>query len=204
MSARRDGRVDPYCYIHGGLVGVLFTGAGDTLDHCVLRSFGNQQHSEVIDAANVSNLTIRYNLLEDLLNPSTTYIEPQVNGGAVPNGIYVYGNVFRSTVSGEGSENPSVLSSTSSEVVQNVYIYNNTFYGLHGCSPSVGFADTGVSGANASSTITVQNNIWQSCSYNPGFTDVQVQNNNLLNTGGASFVNAAGGDFHLARTPRPE
>jgi len=191
------GELIQHCYIHGGLVGVLFTGNNQTLDHCYLRNFGNQGHSEAIDACNVNNLTIRYNVLEDLLNPSTTYIEPQVNGGTVPNGIYVYGNVFRAVSANEGSENPSVLSSTSGELVQNVYIYNNTFYGLHGCSPSIGMADTGVRGDNASSTVTVRNNIWQNCVYGPGFQSVQVQDHNMLNTGGASFVNAAAGDFHL-------
>jgi hypothetical protein len=179
------------------LVGVLFTGSNQTLDHCYLRNFGNQGHSEAIDACNVNNLTIRYNVLEDLLNPSTTYIEPQVNGGAIPNGIYVYGNVFRAVSANEGTENPSVFSSTSGELVQNVYIYNNTFYGLHGSSPQQGMADTGVRGDNANSTVTVRNNIWQNCVYGPGFQSVQVQDHNMLNTGGASFVNAAAGDFHL-------
>jgi len=43
----------------------------------------------------------------------------------------------------------------------------------------------------------VRNNIWQSCVYNPGM-DCAVNDHNLLNTGGASFVNATAGNFHLA------
>jgi PKD repeat protein len=46
--------------------------------------------------------------------------------------------------------------------------------------------------------VTVRNNIWQNCVYGPGFQSVQVQDHNMLNTGGASFVNAAAGNFHLA------
>ena len=188
------------CYIHGGLVGVMFTGVNQTIDHCYISNVGGQQHSEMIDAANVQNLTIRYNVFEDLMGPSsTTYIEPQVNGGAIPDGIYIYGNVFRAVSANEGCNNPAVLSSTSGETVRNVFIYNNTFYGLHGCSPTVGFADTGVRGDSGSSTVTVRNNIWQACVYNPGFQSVQVQDHNMLNTGGASFVNASAGDFHLTK-----
>jgi hypothetical protein len=195
-----------YCYLHGGLVGVTFSGngstnQGDIVEHCYLRSFAKQQHSEVFQLANTNNITIRYNVVEDLLDPSTTYIEPQQNGGPEPVGIYVYGNVFHGISSGEGSENPSILSLTSGEVADTVYIYNNTFYGLHACSPSEGMADSGIGcssgGKNCTNTI-VRNNIWQSCVYGPGLAGVTTQDHNLLNTGGANFVNAAAGDFHLA------
>jgi hypothetical protein len=63
----------------------------------------------------------------------------------------------------------------------------------------VGFADTGVRGDNASSTITVRNNVWQANTYGPTFQSVQVQDHNILNAGGVSFVDAGAGDFHLAQ-----
>ena len=193
-----NGEVISYCYIHGGLVGVLFTGSNETIEHSYLQNNGGQGHSEMIDASNVQNLTIRYNTLENMVAPNgTTYIEPQVNGGAIPNGIYIYGNVFKATRTDEQTNNPSVFSSTSGEKVLNVFIYNNTIYGLHGSSPTIGMADTGVRGDNANSTVTVRNNLWQDCTYNPSFQSVMVQDHNILNTGGVSFVDAPGGDFHL-------
>jgi len=195
-----NGQLIAYCYIHGGLVGVLLTGSNETIEHSYLQNNGGQQHSEMIDAANTQNLIIRYNVLDNLVCcDGTTYIEPQVNGGLVPNGLYIYGNIIKATRSDEGTNNPSLLSSTSGERVLNVFIYNNTIYGLHGASPQVGFADTGVRGDNASSTITVRNNIWHANTYDPTFQSVQVQDHNILNTGGVSFVNAGAGDFHLAQ-----
>jgi len=191
-----NGQVIAYCYVHGGLVGILVTGSNEIIEYSVLQNNGGQQHSEMIDAANVQNLTIRYNVLENLVSPDgTTYIEPQVNGGTVPNGIYIYGNVFKATRADEGTQNPSMFSSTSNEQVLNVFIYNNTIYGLHG--QVGGFEDSGIRGDNALSTITVRNNIWQANTYAPGFQAVQVQDHNILNTGGVSFVNTATGNFHL-------
>jgi hypothetical protein len=195
-----NGTLISYCYIHGGLVGVMFTGSNETLEHSYLRNNGGQQHSEMIAAVNSQNLTIRYDVLDNLVCCNgTTYIEPQSNGGTPPNGIYVYGNIIKATRSDEGTNNPSLFSSTSGEQVLNVFIYNNTIYGLHGASPQVGFADTGVRGDNASSTITVRNNVWQANTYGPSFQSVQVQDHNILNTGGVSFVDAGTGDFHLAQ-----
>ena len=114
-----------------------------------------------------------------------------------PNGIYVYGNIFRATRAAgtEGTTNPTLLSSTSGDQLLNVFIYNNTCYNLQ---PLVGgYQDSGVLGGPSSSTVTVQNNIWQNCTYAPGFGGVGTQDHNMLNTGGASFANAAGGNFHL-------
>jgi hypothetical protein len=81
---------------------------------------------------------------------------------------------------------------TGQENCDNVLIYNNTFYGMHGPS--------GVSGGNVSGStgIVVQNNLWQACVYTPGFAYVQTQDHNILNTGVARFVNTATGDFRLA------
>jgi len=184
-------------YIHGGIGTVILNGTSNVMDHCYLARTGGQGHSDMVAIPNGQNVTIKYCVFENLMDPSTTYIEPQVNGGVVPNGIYIYGNIFKATSAGEGTENPSVFSSTSGEQVLNAYIYNNTIYGLHASPPSEGMSDTGVWCSSPSSTITVRNNIWQSCVYNPGM-DCAVNDHNLLNTGGASFVNAAAGNFHLA------
>ncbi len=124
-------------------------------------------------------------------------------GARLPTGfIYIYGNVFKATRPDEQTTNPSIFSSTSGELVLNVFIYNNTIYGLHGSPPSIGYADTGVRGDNPNSTITVRNNLWQANTYPPGFQAVKTQDYNLLNTGGASFINAGSGDFHLTQ-PTP-
>jgi hypothetical protein len=183
-------------YIHGGIGTVILNGTSNVIDHCYLARTGGQGHSDMVAIPNGQNVTIKYCVFENLMDPSTTYIEPQVNGGDVPNGIYIYGNIFRATSAGEGTENPSVFSSTSHEQVLNVYIYNNTIYGLHASPPSEGMSDTGVYCSTNTSTITVRNNIWQACVYDPGM-DCAANDHNLLNTGGASFVNAAAGNFHL-------
>ncbi len=192
------------CYVHGGLVSVRFTGSNETLDHCYLYNCGGQGHAEMICDANAQNLTVRYSVLRDLLSGATTYIEPQVNGGQVPNGLYVYGNVFYGTAANEGCQNPAMLSMTSGEIIQNCYIYNNTIYGLHDAAG--GYQDTGVgasSAGNNSVNVVVRNNLWQACTYGPGFAGVSTQDHNLLNTGGASFVNPSAGDFHLTANTSP-
>jgi hypothetical protein len=193
-----------YLYIHGGLVGVLFTGSNQIMEHSYLKNNGGQGHAEMVCASNVQNLTLRYNVFENMLSTTeagagTTYIEPQVNGGAIPNGIYIYGNVFKGTVANENTNNPSMFSSTSGEQVLNVHIYNNTVYGLHG---SV-WKDTGIRGDAANSTITARNNVWQACLHGPGFQSVQIQDYNILNTGEVSFYDAANGDFHLTQPTSP-
>ena len=190
-----------YCYVHGGLVSVLIYGSNVTLDHCFLGNCGGQQHSEIICIGAASqNVIIRYSFLCNLLGPSgTTYIEPQQNGGPAPNGIYIYGNVFWAYSPNDWEANPSALSLTSGETASNIYFYNNTLYGLKPVSG--GYQDSGLgcdSNGNACSNVVVRNNIWQACTYAPGFSGVTTQDHNILNTGGASFVNAAAGNFRLA------
>ena len=53
----------------------------------------------------------------------------------------------------------------------------------------------GVSGATG---VIVRNNIWQNCQSAPGFQSVEQADNNILNTGGVSFVNAGAGNFRLS------
>jgi hypothetical protein len=193
-----------HCYIHGGLVSVRFTGTSEILDHCLLQNAGGQGHAEMIDVCNTQQLTIRYNVLENMVCCyGTTYIEPQVNGGQVPNGIYIYGNVVKNTTpNGDSTSNPSLFSSTSNEQCLNVFIYNNTIYNLK--SLNTGYNSSGISGSSSSSTFIVRNNIWQNCAYPPTMgPGVFTADHNILNTGEASFVNAAGGDFHLAANTIP-
>ncbi|MFH0853158.1 MAG: fibronectin type III domain-containing protein, partial [bacterium] len=193
-------------YIHGGLVGVTLTSQNpsehySTIDHTYLKDIAFVPHSEMIQLANTKNVVISNNVFENCLWVCTTYIEPQQNGGPVPTGIYIFGNVFRATSSEEGTTNPSVISMTSGEVMSNVHIYNNTIYGLH--PPENGtYQDTGIganSSGNPSTGVIVQNNLWQSNSYGPGFDGVTTQDHNILNTGEATFVNAASGDFRLGQ-----
>ena len=113
-----------YLYIHGGLVGILVDGTNQIIEHSYLKDMAGQQHAEMINAANVTNLTIRYNVFENMIGPSgTTYIEPQSNGGPGPNGVYIYGNVFRATRADETTTNPSVYAETSGETGKNIFIY---------------------------------------------------------------------------------
>jgi hypothetical protein len=199
-----------YSYIHGGGVGgIMANGSNQLIEHNYIQNTGGKEHSQMIDASSAQNLTIRYNLLENLICNSscgTTYIEPQANGtNAIPNGIYVYGNIFRSSPgqSNDGANNPEIFSSTSGQQVLNVFIFNNTIYDLAN-SPTAPktMKDTGVRGDNPGSTVTVQNNLWLNNAYPPGFQSVQVQDHNVLNTLSAADVallipNAETGDFHL-------
>lgn len=206
------GLIVEHNWIHGGLVCVCFSGngpggadQGDIFQYNNVEACAGQQHSEMIQLANTFDITIRYNVLRDLVDPSTAYIEPQQNGTSnpVPTGIYVYGNVFYAYAPGEGTENPSVLSMTAGEKCDTVFIVNNTFYGLNGSNNGFsGSNDTGVafaSGGVQSTNVTVKNNIWQSCIFAPGIGGTNVvAAANRLNTGtSASFTSAATGVFTL-------
>lgn len=197
-------------YIHGGLVGMFLSGNGvtdqsATVQNNYMRNFGGQQHSECFGLANVFNVTIRWNNIGNLIDPSTTYIEPQQNGTSnpVPTGIYIYGNVFDGSTVGEGSENPSILSMTANEKCDTVIVANNTMYGLHGSSNGFpGLNDTGVSfvsGTTQSTNVTVVNNVWQNCVLAPQIGGTNVTSaSNRLNTGtAASFISASTGNFRL-------
>ncbi len=135
-----------------------------------------------------NNATIRYNILENTIGSMTTYIEPQ----GIRNGIYIYGNIFKATSNSERSSQ-GIFAITSSDVATDVKIYNNTVYGIHSAQPGVWCGNV------AGSDCVVQNNIWQNTTYGTiNCTRCTTFNNNILTSDSASFINAAGGDFHLS------
>jgi hypothetical protein len=147
-------------------------------------------HCAGIEVASITdpNAVIRYNVFENMLNlAGTAYIEVG-NSGTGSTGYEIYGNVFHATDPNE-STGLAIICTTGSDIVHGVLIYNNTFYGLHGAC--------GVYFGGVGSTGTAANNVWQDCVNAPGFTGC-TDTTNEKNTGLASFVNAAGGNFHLA------
>jgi hypothetical protein len=179
-------------YFHGGRVWIGFVAGGTSghlIDHCYFANAGSGDpalHSAGLTLAQVSTVTVRYSVFENMLGGSnTTYIEPQF----ATSNVSIYGNVFNATSTNELT-GQGIFAITSTDVTTNAIIYNNTIYGLHNFS---GIWCGNVSG----STVHIHNNIWQN-TVNPGFNLCSdVGNDNMLNTGAASFANPMSGDFHL-------
>ncbi len=185
-----------YCFLRDGGQTWLTesTGSGLLVDHCYFKSCGSGNsayHSAGIVFAGNKNVTIRNSVLQDMYqNGSTTYIEPQIVG----DGVYIYGNVFRGTQAWEGCSQ-GILAITSSDTCKNVFIFNNTIYGLNSQQP-------GVWGGNvAGSSVYVRNNIWQGNKCLPNFT-LCSESSNIKNTGEVSFVDPKNGDFRLTANTR--
>jgi hypothetical protein len=187
-----------YVYFHGGRmwIGMVAGGTSNQLvEHSYFANAGSGDpalHSAGMGLADVTTMVIRYNVFENMLGGSnTTYIEPQFN----PSGIDLYGNVFWGTSSNE-STGQGIFAITSTDTCTNCKIYNNTIVGLHTFS-GIWCGNTG------GQSITVDNNVWND---NPASPDIVGQSgavctdggHNTLTNSGTSFVNEAGGNFHLA------
>jgi hypothetical protein len=191
VSLTSNNNTFQYVYFHGGRVWIGFSTADSTLvEYSYFANAGSGDpslHSAGFTLANVTNFTLRYSVIENMLGGSnTTYIEPQFSA----NGVYIYGNAFWATSSNE-STGQGVLAITSTDTAVNVKFYNNTIVGLHTYS---GLWCGNVSG----STVWIDNNVWQDNAVAPSFQACSnVGTHNVLNTGGVSFVSEANGNFHL-------
>lgn len=202
-----------YIHMKGGLCNMVLTGNGttdqsDLLDHVYMEEAGNQQHSEALQLANTKNIEADYCWFADIHDPSTTFIEPQQNGGNQPDGFKAYGCLFTMSKSDVGTQNATVCSMTGGEVCTNFTFGQCTMFGL--IAPlSSGNGDTGInldSGTAHSTLGIVKNCLWQNSSTvpltngGPGITGTGItQASNRLNTGtAASFLNSGALDLRLA------
>jgi hypothetical protein len=128
------------------------------------------------DDGNLSNVTIRNNLIWDREDrpASEGYAEllwlqgPQSGTGIITD-VYIYNNIF---------EFPS-QNGIGMEQADNVFIYNNTFYG-HNSTITANTFHIGISGG--SSDITIKNNIFYSLlPYEPNSAGVCIYNNSEQN-----------------------
>ena len=177
------------CSFLGERVALALSASDYLIDHCYFKDVGSTDsalHSEVI-GFNGNDLTIRYSIFENMWGTAnTTYIEPL---GTNTQGVYIYGNVFKSTSVNE-STGKGIFAITSSDIATDVKIYNNTIYGLNGTS--------GVYGGNVpGSEVEVFNNIWQNCAKPPVFAQC-IEGYNIKNTGGIPFINPEEVNFHLS------
>jgi len=135
------------------------------------------------------NVTVRYNAFENVgsIGGSGYLCLGDDATSVTSDGYDVYGNVFFSTSANEGP-GLYVVGNASADVVTGVRIFNNTIYGMRNTS-SFWFGHGGP-------TVVVSNNVWQACAISPTFNNC-VEGNNLKNTGGATFLDPAKGNFHL-------
>lgn len=185
-----------YCFFHetGKSWMTLNQNNKDVLiEHSYFKNAGSgdaSMHSAgmCIFASTAINLTIRYNVFENMMFTSnTTYIELQGKGGS---GFAIYGNVFRAT-SPQEFVSAGIFSYTSTDYGSGIRIYNNTVYGLHSYNP-------GIHITSGCTDVIVVNNIWQGCSTIPAFQTGIYENSNIKNTGEVKFLDPVAGDFHLA------
>lgn len=176
------------CYLHNGGQNIISLGSNPNsiIERnylTIMNSGSGALHGDGI-SLNGANLIVRYNTFVNIAG--TTEIEPQLG----INGVYVYGNVFYDT-SSAWPKSQGIVAITGTDVGYNVVVINNTAYNLGG-------VNSGIWGGNVpGSTVYATNNIWQNCVSVGSFPYVS-RGNNIENTGEASFVDAAGGNFHLA------
>jgi hypothetical protein len=192
VSTTSNNNTFQYVYFHGGRVWLSFT-AGGTSNQLVEYSYfadagsGDPSlHSAGFTLADMTNFTLRYSVLENMLGGSnTTYIEPQFTS----NIINIYGNIIKATASNELT-GQGILAITSTDVATDVRIYNNVVYGLHNFS--------GVWCGNvAGSVVHIYNNVWEN-TVDPSFQMCSDVGINVLNTGVVNFMDAPAGNFHLS------
>lgn len=187
-------------YFHDVYIWASASTANDVMfDRCYFRNsgadwpdgyLGENYHGAGLTFAG-TNVTIRYSVLENMLGTNnTTYVEPQA---PVSRHVYVHGNVYWSTSASERVSQYGVLSMTSTDVLVDSVIANNTIVGLNGpCGISAGnFAG----GTN----VVVANNLWYDCTVNPIWSFVAPVTCITNGTSAVQFVNESSGDFRLAQ-----
>jgi hypothetical protein len=186
-----------YCYFHGcGQAWVAFqssTHPNMLIERCWFEDCGSNDaalHSAgiILGSTSTTNFTFRYNMLKNMRGDVglTCWIEQQLAGGS---GFYIYGNTIWSNVA-DGYCGTGLMTFLDYSNCTDMFFYNNTMYGLKGAS--------GIYCRVTETNFIARNNIWQACELDPVFTNVNTVDHNELNTGTTSFVNAAGGDFHLS------
>lgn len=195
-----------HCYIHdmGRIPIVLRYTSGILVEYNYVarNSSDTTFHSEGISDSGSSNLTVRYNIWQDI--EGTAFI---VSLGGGKNGYVdnwsIYGNILfyspdnptRRDGVGEGA-----IGAINTAIARNWRVYNNTFVNIPGYSARVNFYHDG--GGNR-----IYNNLWYNCQYanqHGGNADSNYYINTPHNNEphiqiGASdpFVNWKGGDFRL-------
>lgn len=188
-----DGHLLDHCYIHDGGGGLVSLGyiSNVTIQNCYffqLNSGSGSIHPNGIVCPG-NNHTIRYNVFENIAGSDV--IDTGDPSGV--NGLYVYGNIFWNSGASWAQLAKGIVATTGTATADfNVYVYNNTSYGLVGNVTGVWGGNYPPQGGN----FVVMNNIWQNCQ-NLGSFPYCVMANNVLNTPGPTFVNAPAGDFHL-------
>lgn len=167
-------------------------------------------HSELWSGLGDSNVTFRWNWIEDISN---TGVFAHVNGGATT-GCAIYGNVITQTgISSVVAMN--VMDIAGADSSSNWKFYNNTIVGWTSGNPAITFA--------SGSGNIVQNNLWAqnprvgafnisgSHSYNAFYSNIHEDTGGDISSSLASgesngqllssspFVNFAGDDFKLVR-----
>jgi hypothetical protein len=195
------------CWVHDTTRVLAFFLSWDDvlLEHSFFERSGQAQESSSLAMRSASNVVVRDNVFKDAIN---VYVSLQ----DVRN-VHIYGNVFVTTLTGWDGWN----SIYSGDPATDVFIYDNTFYGLTGLS-------TGMRFEGSTTNLVVMNNIWAhnrtnqipmagQHDYNAFFDNIRPDSQEDLSLGEDEphvqvitvdpFVDAAGLDFHLATATDP-
>jgi len=166
---------------------------------------GQFQETSCVNVGDTSDVTIRRSVFED---SQSTFISLR---GA--DNVGIYSNVFFSRL--DHWEVYSVIENTAGLAAWHVNISGNTFYGLQGLNTGIRVRGELVG------DVTVTNNLWAGCRTNqimltgehdynafwdnlrvdgdePQNLDERIEEAHVQVLGADPFVDAAGGDFHLA------
>ena len=189
------------CWVHDTRrVLAFFIGWNDVLlEQSLFERSGQAQESCSLAMRDAANVVVRNNVFKDAINVDIALETVQH--------VFIYGNVFVTTLEGWDIWN----SIWSEEPLDDVQIYNNTFYGLTGLSTGLRFTD-------ASTHVVLRNNLWAhnrtnqipmvgDHDYGGFFDNIRPDSNEDLSLSeddphvqvitSDPFVDAASLDFHL-------
>ncbi len=159
-----------YCYIHDFSHPIITDhDSGWTLEYSVIaRNYSTAaDHSEGWAAQGDNNVTIRYNVWEDMegtgfiVNLGRDSYTYSASNWAIYGNVFMYtpGNPYNRTGVGDGTI-VCLDDSGNKEYALNWSIYNNTILNVPGYSSGVEFGASPVSGVPNNSNILVYNNFW--------------------------------------------
>ncbi len=196
-----------YCYIHeSGQEWMLFSNPKKDflVEHCYFKNGGSgssDAHSVGVWFRGVNenmNIHIRYNTFENFAAAGGTgYITLGWRGDpetpTYSSGYYIYGNVFMET-SPLGGPSRAIGSNGANggPFLNDVKIFNNTFYNMHNNSSNIMLANSGTGNLAA-------NNLWYGCERKVPVINIESANNILNDLTDDPFIDAANGNFWLTR-----
>ncbi|NLX77066.1 MAG: PKD domain-containing protein [Clostridiaceae bacterium] len=176
-----------YCYVHESSSQWMYSSKSTDIliECCYFENCARGMGLKIFGSSDQMNVVIRYNHFENVYS-ANNFIQLGEHHCQKSSGYEIYGNVF--TMTDPSAKCSIAIGNCSHSANDNVFIYNNTFYGLKGC---------GLSFDNENDTNIAANNLWVNCSRSPALKNIKDLNNSMNVYKPYIFANPDEGDFRL-------